>query len=88
MKIKYRKIANLLGSTIDKVPKCSNKKEIYDKYDIKYNTSKQIKFKTSMVRSNLYDYFDAYIIVKEKITLTGPNDNAYDKELAFERAIY
>ena len=26
MKIKYRKIANLLGSTIDKVPKCSNKK--------------------------------------------------------------
>lgn len=55
---------------------------------MKYNTSKQIKFKTSMVRSNLCDYFDAYIIVKGKITLTGPNDNAYDRELAFECAIY
>ena len=55
---------------------------------MKYNTSKQIKFKTSMVRSNLCDYFDVCIIVKGKITLTGSNDNAYDKEFAFECAIY
>ena len=35
-----------------------------------------------MLRSDLCDYSDAYIFVKEKITVTNPNDNAYDKKLA------
>ena len=30
-----------------------------------------IKFKTTMLRSNLYDYADAYILVKGTITITG-----------------
>ena len=49
-----------------------------------YSTSKQIRFKTSMLRSSLCDYSDSYIIVKEKITVTGPNDSAYDQKLAFK----
>ena len=41
-----------------------------------YNTSKPINFKTSMLRSDLSDYSDAYVWVKGKITVTNPNDNA------------
>ena len=40
-------------------------------------TGSDIKFKTSMLRSNLCDNADAYILVKEIITITGAgNDDA------------
>ena len=34
-------------------------------------TGNSIKFKTTMLRSNLCDYADAYILVKGTITITG-----------------
>ena len=37
-----------------------------------YNENKSIRFKTSMLRSNLCDYSDAYILVKGTITVTAP----------------
>ena len=45
-----------------------------------YNKNKSIRFKTSMLRSNLCDYSDAYILVKGTITVTAPgaNNNAND----------
>ena len=47
-----------------------------------YNTSKPIRFKTSMLRSDICDYSDAYVWVKGKITVTNPNDNVnFNKEL-------
>ena len=36
-----------------------------------YNENKLIRFKTSMFRSNLCDYSDAYILVNGTITVTG-----------------
>ena len=45
---------------------------------------KPSRFKTSMVRSDLWDYSDAYIVVKGDITVTDPNINGYDEKLAFE----
>ena len=39
-------------------------------------TSNDIKFKTTMLRSNLCDYADAYIFVKGTITITGAGDAA------------
>ena len=43
-----------------------------------YNENKSIRFKTPMLRSNLCDYSDAYILVKGTITVMAPgvNDNA------------
>ena len=43
-----------------------------------YNENKSIRFKTPMLRSNLCDYSDAYILVKGTITVTVPgvNNNA------------
>ena len=43
-----------------------------------YNENKSIRFKTPMLKSNLCDYSDAYILVKGTITVTAPgvNNNA------------
>ena len=40
-----------------------------------YNENKSIRFKTPMLRSNLCDYSDAYILVKGIITVTAPGAN-------------
>ena len=37
-----------------------------------------------MLRSNLCDYSDAYIVVEGTITVTDPNNANYDKRLAFK----
>ena len=47
-----------------------------------YNTNSQIKFKTSMLKSILCDYSDAYILVKWKISISkqaGHNSNNNNK---------
>ena len=35
-----------------------------------------VKFKTSMLKSSLYDYSDVYILVEGTITITGGDDAA------------
>ena len=50
-----------------------------------YNTSKQKRFKTSMLRSDSCDYSYVYIIRKGKITVARLNDDVYDKKLTFKK---
>ena len=38
-------------------------------------TSNNIKFKTTMLRSNLCEYADAYILVEGTITITGTGND-------------
>ena len=47
--------------------------EVYGQSGGAYNTNKQIRFKTSMLRSDLCDYNDKYIVVKRDITV-GANE--------------
>ena len=85
--MEFNKINNLLGPAHDKVPRFITKKwiEVQSQSGNTYNTSKPIRFKTSMLRSNLCDYFDAYVWVKGKIVVTNPNDNAnFNKELTLK----
>ena len=44
-------------------------------------TTKDIRFKTTMFRSSLCDYADAYILVKGTITITGEGDDDAAKQL-------
>ena len=65
----------MLDTTLDEVPRFITKKwvDVLDQSgsaDDRYKPNKQIRFKTSMLRSDLYDYSDAYIVVKGDITLT------------------
>ena len=84
--MEYQKIINLLNRTSDNVPRFNTKKqtEVYDQSGKIYNSNKQIRFKTSMLQSDLCDYSDAYIVVSGTITVADSNDANYKKELAFK----
>ena len=57
--------------------KTKNWVEMNDDSRRTYNTNSQVKFKTSMLRSSLCDYSDAYILVSGTITITrAGNDDA------------
>ena len=86
IKMEHQKITNFLGNISDKVPRFITKKwiEVHDQSGETYNTNNQIRFKTSMLRSDLCDYSDAYIVVKGKTTVTNPNNDACDKKLALK----
>ena len=68
--MEYQKIA--------KPSKCRTKNwvEINDESRGMYNVNSQIKFKTTMLKSSLCDYSDAYILVKGTITIAGAGDDA------------
>ena len=80
--MEYDKINNLLLSEDNESKQLS--KFVTKKYvevsslSNTYNENKLIRFKTPMLRSNLCDYSDAYILVKGTITVTAPgvNNNA------------
>ena len=76
--MEYRKIANLLHDSSNKTSKFRTKNwvEINDESRGTYNDDKQIKFKTTMLKSSLCDYGDVYILFKGKITITGEGDDA------------
>ena len=76
--MEFNKINNLLAPARDKVPRFITKKwiEIQSQSSNTCNTSKPIRFKTSMLRFDLCDYSDAYAWVKGTITVTDPNNNA------------
>ena len=87
--MEYQKITNLLGNIPDKVPRFIIKKwiEIHDQSgtaENRYKPCKPIRFKTSMLRSDFCDYSGAYIVVKGDINVSDPDNNAYDKKLAFK----
>ena len=68
----------MLDTTSDNVPRFITKKwvEVHDQSgsaEDRYKPSKQIRFKTSMLRSDLCDFSDAYIVVKGVITVTKTN---------------
>ena len=53
--------------------------EVNDLSSGQYYVNKNIRFKTYMLRSNLWDYSDAYIVMKETIYLLGAAANENDK---------
>ena len=78
--MEYDKINNLLLSEDNESEKLSKfVTREYVRVNSSSNTYKESsRFKTPMLRSNLCDYSDAYILVKVTITVTAPgvNNNA------------
>ena len=70
--MEYQTIINLLNNELNKPSKFRTRNwvEKNDKSRGAY-TGNNIKFKTTILRSNLCDYADAYILVKGTITITG-----------------
>ena len=72
--MEYQKIANLIEDNTLNQPykfKTRNWIEINDESRGAYNVNSQIKFKTTMLKSSLCDYSDAYILVKGTITVNN-----------------
>ena len=76
--MEHQKIANLLDSASNQPSKFRTKNwvEINNESRRVYTTGSDIKFKTTMLRSSLCDYADAYILVKGTIIITGAGDAA------------
>ena len=72
-----KKIVNFLDTSSDDndLPRFVTKKwiKVYDQSERNYNVNKEIRIKTSMLRSDLCDYSDAYIVVKGDIIFEGDN---------------
>ena len=91
MIMEYQKRANLLidGSNKSSKFRTKNWVEINDDINGVYSPNKQIRFTTSMLRSSLCDYSDAYMLVKGNITVNntaadGAAGNNSDKKVIFK----
>ena len=84
--MEFQKFTNFLDITSDDkdLPKFVTKKwiKVYDQSEKNYNPNKEIRIKTSMRRSDLCDFSDAYIVNKKTLsadnfeTLNNTVDNA------------
>ena len=87
--MEYQKIINLLDNTPNQPSKLRTKSWVKTNDESRgtYNKNSQIKFKSSMLRSNLCNYSDAYILVKGTITVadaTAASPNNANKTLVIK----
>ena len=86
--MKLQKIINLLNLTSDDkdLPRFVAKKwiEVYDQSEKNYSVNKEIRIKTPMLRSDLCDYSDSYIVVEGDIIVTSPNKAKRNKSVMFK----
>ena len=89
--MEYQKIENLIDDTSNQPYKFRTRNwvEINDESRGAYNVNSQIKFKTTMLKSSLCDYSDAYILVKGTISATstaaaGAAGNNINKKVIFK----
>ena len=72
--MEFQKIVNFIDTTSANkdLPTFFPKKwiEVYDQSEGNDHVNKEIRIKTSMLRSDLCDFSDAYIVVKGNITVT------------------
>ena len=91
--MEYQKIGNLVHDASNQPSKFRARYwvEINDESRRTYNVNSQLKFKTTMLKSSLCDYSEAFIHIKVKVTITGAGDDAAarqaderDKGVAFK----
>ena len=83
--MEFQKIVNFLDTTSDDkdLPRFVTKKwiEVYDQSQGNYDVNKEIRIKTSVLRSDLCDFSDVYIVLEGDITLEGDDANKQIKIL-------
>ena len=88
--MEYQKIANLIDNASNQPSKFRTKNLVGRNDESRaYNVNSQIKFKTTMLKSSLCDYSDAYIFVKGIISVNnnaaaGAAANNTNKKVKFE----
>ena len=86
--MEFQKITNFLDINSDNkdLPKFVTKTwiEVCDQSEGNYDVNKEIRIKTAMLRSDLCDFSDAYIIVKGTITAKEPDNAKRNKKVIFK----
>ena len=86
--MEFQKIVDLLDRTSDEkdLPRFVTKKriEVYDQSERDYRVNKEIRIKTPILRSDLCDFSDAYVVVKGDITVTDPDKTKRNEATAFK----
>ena len=86
--MEYNKINNLLGSESENLSKFVIREYVrVNSLSNTYNENKSIRLKTFMLRSDLCDYSDAYILVKGTITVNGVLNGAENEILRKNRPL-
>ena len=87
IKMEFQKIANFLDKISDDkdLPRFVTKKwiEVDDQSGGNCNINKEIRIQASILRSDLCNYSDAYIVVKGTITIVRPDGAKRTKEVVF-----
>ena len=85
-----QKIINLFDNTSIQPSKFRTKNWAEITYELRgtYNTKRQIKFKTTMLKFSLCDYRDAYILVKGTIAVPNTADADADSNNANKKLIF
>ena len=82
--MEFQKTTNVLDITYDdkNLPRFVSKKwlEVYDQSGRNYNANKEIRIKTSMLRSDLCNFSDVYIVVKGIVSVAKKIFTAVDFE--------
>ena len=72
MEMEYDKINNLLDSESENLSKFVTREYVrVNSLSNTYNENESVRFKTPMLRSDLCDYANAYILVNGTITVAG-----------------
>ena len=80
-KMEFQKIVNFLDTISDNKDFVTKKWiEVYYQSQGNYDVNKEIRIKTSMLRSDLCDFSDAYIVVTGNITVTKKTFTTDDTE--------
>ena len=88
--MEYQKIANLLNDETNQPYKFRTRNwvEINGAARDTYSSNKQIKFKTSMLRSSLCDYSEAYILIKGNIAVNNIAAADADANNTYKKVIF
>ena len=86
--MEFQKIVNFLDTTSDDkdLPRFATKTwiEVFNQSEGNYYLNKEIRIKTSMLRSDICDFSDAYIVPKGNIIVAHPDVAKRNKEVAFK----
>ena len=92
--MEYQKRANLIDDTSNQPSKfkTKNRVEINDESRGTCSVNSQVKFKTKMLKSSLWDYSDAYILVRGTITVNNTaaadsDTNNTNKKVIFKNCV-
>ena len=81
--MEFQKIVNLFNTIFDDkdLPRFVTKKwtEVCDQWEKNYNVNKEIRITKPMLRSELRDFSDVYIVVKGVNAVTNPDDAKRNK---------